>query len=191
MNIDVTLVVIFHIAIILFKVDVAGMMHLWGLTVDTVTSIMLIIAIGLAVDYSAHIGHCFMTISGERNGKLQSHANLNFILLPEISGMYICMAIYLRLMHCYHKWRSLNPIDFKLGTLINSNMKMILIAFKVSGPRSRSISTWLLRGASVFYKHRLPEFKSFTENFPKSLLFRRHIYFKCKGHNDICSLKLL
>ena len=35
-------------------------MHFWGLTVDTVTTIQLILAIGLSVDYSAHIGHAFM-----------------------------------------------------------------------------------------------------------------------------------
>eukprot|EP00794_Sanderia_malayensis_P008208 gene8208-9088_t len=41
--------------------DVAGFMHFWGLTIDTVTSVMLILAIGLCVDYAAHIGHAFMT----------------------------------------------------------------------------------------------------------------------------------
>jgi len=44
-------------------------MHFWGLTIDTVTSIILILAIGLAVDYSAHIGHCFMTFTGNRDGR--------------------------------------------------------------------------------------------------------------------------
>ncbi|XP_033736833.1 protein patched homolog 1-like [Pecten maximus] len=52
-------------------VDVGGMMHFWGLTIDTVTSIILILAIGLAVDYSAHIGHCFMTFSGDRNARVR------------------------------------------------------------------------------------------------------------------------
>ncbi|KAJ8305668.1 hypothetical protein KUTeg_016213 [Tegillarca granosa] len=49
-------------------VDVGGFMHFWGLTIDTVTCILLILAIGLAVDYSAHIGHCFMTLKGSRDG---------------------------------------------------------------------------------------------------------------------------
>lgn len=31
-------------------------MHFWGLTIDTVSCTMLVIAIGLCVDYSAHIG---------------------------------------------------------------------------------------------------------------------------------------
>lgn len=46
-------------------------MHFWGLTIDTVTCIQLVLAIGLAVDYSAHIGHTYMTIAGTRNGKLE------------------------------------------------------------------------------------------------------------------------
>ncbi|ESO85119.1 hypothetical protein LOTGIDRAFT_130973, partial [Lottia gigantea] len=48
-------------------VNVGGSMHFWGLTIETVTSIQLILAIGLAVDYSAHIGHTFMTIKGTRD----------------------------------------------------------------------------------------------------------------------------
>ena len=51
------------------QVDVAGSMHFWGLTIDTVTTIILILAIGLAVDYSAHIGHMFMTVTGTRAGQ--------------------------------------------------------------------------------------------------------------------------
>ncbi|XP_050397303.2 patched domain-containing protein 3 isoform X1 [Patella vulgata] len=50
-------------------VNVGGSMHFWGLTIETVTSIQLILAIGLAVDYSAHIGHTFMTIKGTRQAR--------------------------------------------------------------------------------------------------------------------------
>merc|ERR1719313_834358 len=39
-------------------------MHLWGLAIDNVSVIQLVIAVGLAVDYSAHIGHNFMTKQG-------------------------------------------------------------------------------------------------------------------------------
>ena len=51
------------------QVEVAGFMYLWGLTIDTVTCIQLVLAIGLAVDYSAHIGHTYMPVVGSRNGK--------------------------------------------------------------------------------------------------------------------------
>jgi predicted RND superfamily exporter protein len=42
-------------------------MHFWGLTLDTTSCIFLIISIGLCVDYSAHVGHTFMTLSGSRS----------------------------------------------------------------------------------------------------------------------------
>ena len=54
-----------------WQVDVAGLMYFWGLTIDTVTTINLLIAIGLTVDYSAHIAHTFMTSVGTRNGEFQ------------------------------------------------------------------------------------------------------------------------
>ncbi|CAG0891879.1 unnamed protein product [Cyprideis torosa] len=41
-------------------VDVAGTMYLWGLTIEIVTSLNLILAVGLCVDYSAHMAHSFM-----------------------------------------------------------------------------------------------------------------------------------
>ena len=53
------------------QIDIAGFMHFWGLTVDTVTTIIMVIAIGLTVDYSAHIAHGFMAAGrGDRNGKI-------------------------------------------------------------------------------------------------------------------------
>lgn len=38
-------------------------MHLWGMTIDLVSCIALQLAVGLCVDYAAHIGHTFLTIS--------------------------------------------------------------------------------------------------------------------------------
>jgi len=55
------------LSVIITLVNVCGMMHFWGLTIDTLTSILLILSMGLAIDYSAHIGHTFMTIAGTRN----------------------------------------------------------------------------------------------------------------------------
>ena len=40
-------------------------MHLWGIAIDTSAAVLLSVALGLAVDYSAHIAHAFMTIPGE------------------------------------------------------------------------------------------------------------------------------
>merc|ERR1712141_97164 len=41
-------------------------MHFWGLTIDVVSSVIIIISIGLCVDYSAHIAHAFLSVQGSR-----------------------------------------------------------------------------------------------------------------------------
>ncbi|XP_045159868.2 patched domain-containing protein 3-like isoform X1 [Mercenaria mercenaria] len=48
-------------------IDVAGTMQFWDISVDTASSVLLILCFGLAVDYSAHIGHSFMTHTGNKN----------------------------------------------------------------------------------------------------------------------------
>ncbi len=40
-------------------VDVIGMIYFWGLTIDTVSCMGIIVVVGLCVDYSAHIAHSF------------------------------------------------------------------------------------------------------------------------------------
>lgn len=60
------------LCVILVLIDVAGTMYFWGLTIDTVTSVILILAIGLAVDYSAHIGETFLMETGTRNERIKA-----------------------------------------------------------------------------------------------------------------------
>ena len=43
------------LSVVLSLVDVAGFMHFWGLTIDTVSACQLVIAIGLTVDYRCPI----------------------------------------------------------------------------------------------------------------------------------------
>ncbi|XP_075238943.1 patched domain-containing protein 3-like [Convolutriloba macropyga] len=52
-------------------VDVIGFLHLWGNTINVVTTIMVILAVGLAVDYAAHIGHTFMVSTGSRQHRMR------------------------------------------------------------------------------------------------------------------------
>ena len=40
-------------------------MHFWGMTVDVITCVNLVIAVGLCVDYAAHIAHAFMVTDGK------------------------------------------------------------------------------------------------------------------------------
>lgn len=49
------------------QVNVLGFMHFWGLTIDVVSSIIVIISIGLCVDYSAHIASTFLSSKGNES----------------------------------------------------------------------------------------------------------------------------
>ena len=48
-------------------IDLLGLMYFWGLTVEISSSIIVILAAGLAIDYSAHIGHTLTTIRGSKS----------------------------------------------------------------------------------------------------------------------------
>merc|ERR1712062_79780 len=56
-------------SVILTLLDVAGFMYWWGLTIDTVSSLLLTVAMGLAVDYGTHIAHYFLTCEEETRNK--------------------------------------------------------------------------------------------------------------------------
>ena len=45
-------------------ISLVGFMHWWDITVSGVSTIYILISVGLAVDYSAHIAHMFVTSSG-------------------------------------------------------------------------------------------------------------------------------
>ncbi|CAG9559795.1 unnamed protein product [Danaus chrysippus] len=58
------------ICVLLTIVNVLGGMQRWGMTVDIVCCIGLELAIGLCVDYAAHVGHTFLTITqGDRGAR--------------------------------------------------------------------------------------------------------------------------
>jgi len=56
--------------VLLTLVNVGGFMHFWGLTIDTVSCNNLIIAIGLCVDYSAHVTHRFLVETGSKDQRI-------------------------------------------------------------------------------------------------------------------------
>jgi predicted RND superfamily exporter protein len=47
------------LVIILSLVELVGIMYFWDVTINGVSTIYIMICVGLAVDYSAHIAHCF------------------------------------------------------------------------------------------------------------------------------------
>lgn len=44
--------------------EILGFMYAIGIVIDSVSVINVVLAVGLSIDYSAHIGHCFMVKGG-------------------------------------------------------------------------------------------------------------------------------
>mmetsp|Transcript_32054 Transcript_32054/g.73206 ORF Transcript_32054/g.73206 Transcript_32054/m.73206 type:complete len:993 (+) Transcript_32054:28-3006(+) len=59
--------VIVVVNIIMSIIEVVGFAHYWDLTINGVATIYFLICVGLAVDYSAHIGHTFNVCQGASN----------------------------------------------------------------------------------------------------------------------------
>ena len=45
-------------------VNIVGYLYFWDITIDIVSCINIVISVGLCVDYSVHIGHCFVVRKG-------------------------------------------------------------------------------------------------------------------------------
>ena len=45
--------------VLLTLVDLIGFLHFWGITIDIISCINIILAVGFCVDYSCHIAHRF------------------------------------------------------------------------------------------------------------------------------------
>merc|ERR1712203_543 len=49
--------------------DIVGFLHFWDVTIDIISCVNIVLAIGLCVDYSVHIGLAFMVAKGSRQDK--------------------------------------------------------------------------------------------------------------------------
>lgn len=74
------------ICVILTLVNVMALMTWWGLTIDIITCINLVLSIGLCVDYSAHIALHFMQVKGSRNER--ARCALREMGPPVINGAF-------------------------------------------------------------------------------------------------------
>ncbi len=55
-------------------VEILGFMHALGIAIDSVSVINIVLAVGLSIDYSAHVGHCFMAKGGKDRNVRASEA---------------------------------------------------------------------------------------------------------------------
>lgn len=67
-NLFASVIVVFSVILVL--IDLSGFMFFWGLNLDILICILIIIALGLSIDYSAHIAHAFMVATGTRKERV-------------------------------------------------------------------------------------------------------------------------
>ena len=51
--------------VILSLTDIVGFLHFWNITIDVISCINIVLAVGLCVDYSVHIGHAYLVSKGK------------------------------------------------------------------------------------------------------------------------------
>lgn len=75
------------VAVVIISVDtgVIGFMTLWGISLDTVSMITIIMSIGFAVDFAAHTAHAFVA-SGETSAAKRIPEALGSIGWPSLQG---------------------------------------------------------------------------------------------------------
>ena len=54
--------------ILMIDIDLLGLVYWWGLSINAITICIIVMSIGLAVDYNVHIVHCWLTVT-EKEGK--------------------------------------------------------------------------------------------------------------------------
>merc|ERR1719237_1620201 len=69
-NLKISMMV--FLTVVLTLVDIVGFLHFWDITIDIISCVNIVLAIGLCVDYSVHIGLAFMVAKGSRQERALS-----------------------------------------------------------------------------------------------------------------------
>jgi Niemann-Pick C1 protein len=59
---DFTATFLVALCVALVDLFLLALLFFWGLTFNTIVVLQIVIALGLAVDYSAHIAHCYLVV---------------------------------------------------------------------------------------------------------------------------------
>jgi len=70
---NITLSLIIIVVVIMIEVDVVGMMYLWDINLNAVSTVNLVMAVGISIEFCVHISHSFITAIGSR-GERVTHA---------------------------------------------------------------------------------------------------------------------
>jgi len=78
-------------------IEILGCMQALGIVIDSVSVINIVAAVGLSVDYSAHVGHCFMFKGGDDKNRrsLESLADIGAAVLSGAISTFLAVVVLL------------------------------------------------------------------------------------------------
>ncbi len=78
-------------------VEILGAMYYIGIAIDSVSVINIVLAVGLSIDYSAHVGHCFMMKGGDNRDRraLEALADIGSAVLSGALSTFLAVVVLL------------------------------------------------------------------------------------------------
>eukprot|EP00752_Nemacystus_decipiens_P003771 g3472.t1 len=128
-------------------VDVLGIMYFWGLAIDTVAVINLVLAVGLSVDYAAHVAHSFMIKTGTRDDRMvQAVSDIGVAVIH--GGVSTFLAVVLLSLSASYVFRVLFKQFFATAVMgLGHGLILLPVLLSLIGPASYS------SGASAEKEH--------------------------------------
>ncbi len=97
--------------------DLLGVMYLWGIQLNAVSVVNLTMALGIAVEFCAHIVHAFLVAAGSRQQRMATALQdmgasvLSGITITKFAGMH----------HTHMKWFSAELLDCTASHLLGKH----------------------------------------------------------------------
>ena len=73
---NIRICVMVLLMVILTLTDIVGFLHFWGITIDILSAVNIVLAIGLCVDYAVHIAHAYLMSPGSRQQRATNAVKL-------------------------------------------------------------------------------------------------------------------
>lgn len=88
----VTLLITINIAMVL--TEILGCMYFWDVSIDAVSVVNLVLSVGLAVDYSVHIGHSFLHKQGTHFQRVaQTLADMGMSVFDGAASTFVAVVV--------------------------------------------------------------------------------------------------
>lgn len=107
-------------------IEILGFMHALGIAIDSVSVINVVLAVGLSIDYSAHVGHCFMVKGGDDKNKRATEALADIGAAVLSGALTTFLAVVVLLFSSSYVFVTLS-IQFALTVVLGVTHGLILL----------------------------------------------------------------